>query len=75
MRIYAREVFSEFCATNPFPIPQTTSLDRLRSFLEAIGREPDRPAKFMGIEALPKRVTRMAADVDAIKAYIAQHCT
>jgi threonine synthase len=44
------------------------------TIVEALGREPDRPAKFDGIEALPKRVTRMAADVDAIKAYIAQHC-
>ena len=44
------------------------------TIVEALGREPDRPAKFEGIEALPKRVTRMAADVDAIKAYIAQHC-
>ncbi len=44
------------------------------TIVEALGREPDRPAKFEGIEALPKRVTRMAADVDAVKAYIAQHC-
>jgi len=44
------------------------------TIVEALGREPDRPARFEGIEALPKRVTRMAADVDAVKAYIAQHC-
>ncbi len=44
------------------------------TIVEALGREPDRPAKFEGIEALPKRVTRMAADVDGIKNYIAQHC-
>ncbi|MBT9508540.1 threonine synthase [Rhodoferax sp.] len=44
------------------------------TIVEALGREPDRPAKFLGIEDLPKRVTRMAADADAIKAYIAQHC-
>src|SRR5512133_1745766 len=44
------------------------------TIVEAIGREPDRPAKFRGIEALPKRVTRMAADVGAVKAYIAEHC-
>jgi threonine synthase len=44
------------------------------TIVEALGREPDRPAKFMGIEALPKRVTRMAADVEAVKAYIAEHC-
>jgi threonine synthase len=44
------------------------------TIVEALGREPDRPAKFKGIEALPKRVTRMAADVNAVKAYIVQHC-
>jgi threonine synthase len=44
------------------------------TIVEALGREPDRPVKFEGIEALPKRVIRMTADVDAVKAYIAQHC-
>jgi len=44
------------------------------TIVEALGREPDRPAKFVGIEALPKRVTRMAADVAQIKAYIAEQC-
>ncbi|MES2877051.1 MAG: threonine synthase [Pseudomonadota bacterium] len=44
------------------------------TIVEALGREPDRPAKFEGIEALPKRVTRMAADANAIKTFIAQHC-
>jgi threonine synthase len=41
---------------------------------EALGQEPTRPAKFNGIEALPKRVHVMKADVAQIKAYIAQHC-
>ncbi len=45
------------------------------TIVEALGREPDRPAQFEGIEALPKRVTRMAADVAAVKAYIARHCS
>ncbi len=44
------------------------------TIVEALGREPDRPAKFEGIEALPKRVTSMRADVTAIKACIAQNC-
>ena len=44
------------------------------TIVEALGREPDRPAKFDGIEALPKRVTRMAADAQAVKAFVAQHC-
>jgi threonine synthase len=44
------------------------------TLVEALGREPERPPKFEGIEDLPKRVTRMAADANAIKAYIVQHC-
>ncbi len=40
---------------------------------EALGREPERPAGFVGIEALPKRFTVVAADVDAIKRYIEAH--
>jgi len=44
------------------------------TLVEALGREPDRPVKFEGIEALPKRVLVMPKSVDAVKAYIAQHC-
>ena len=41
---------------------------------EALGREPDRPAKFDGIEALPKRVVVMQSDAQTVKDYIAEHC-
>jgi threonine synthase len=44
------------------------------TIVEALGREPQRPAKFEGIEALPKRVQVMPADVAQVKAYIAAHC-
>jgi len=44
------------------------------TLVEALGREPDCPAKFEGIEALPKRVLVMPKSVDAVKAYIAKHC-
>ena len=44
------------------------------TIVEALGRQPERPAKFEGIEALPKRVLVMDADVSAIKALIAQEC-
>ncbi|MDZ7938659.1 MAG: threonine synthase [Rhodoferax sp.] len=44
------------------------------TIVEALGREPDRPAKFEGIEALPKRVQVMDADVAAIKALVASEC-
>ena len=41
---------------------------------EALGRQPERPAKFEGIEDLPKRVVVMESDVENVKAYIQQHC-
>jgi threonine synthase len=44
------------------------------SIVEALGHEPDRPARFRGIEQLPKRVTVMPADVEAVKGFIARHC-
>ena len=44
------------------------------TLVEALGREPDRPAKFVGIEALPKKVKVMPMSADAVKTYIAQHC-
>jgi threonine synthase len=44
------------------------------TIVEALGQEPTRPAKFEGIEALPKRVHVMRADVAQIKVYISQHC-
>ncbi|NIC42720.1 threonine synthase [Aquabacterium sp. A08] len=44
------------------------------TIVEALGREPERPAKFEGIEALPKRVQVMPSDVAQVKAYIAAHC-
>ncbi len=44
------------------------------TLVEALGHEPARPERFEGIEALPKRVVRLPADVEAVKAYIAQNC-
>jgi len=40
---------------------------------EALGQLPTRPARFEGIEALPKRVKVMAADADLIKRYISEN--
>ena len=40
---------------------------------EALGHVPERPAKFEGIEELPKRVKLLPADAAVIKRYIADH--
>lgn len=42
------------------------------TIVEAIGREPDRPARLQGIEKLPRRCSDLPADVDAVKRYIAE---
>jgi threonine synthase len=44
------------------------------TLVEALGLEPHRPAKFEGIEALPKRVLVLPKSVEAVKNYIQQHC-
>ncbi|HSV78597.1 MAG TPA: threonine synthase [Ramlibacter sp.] len=44
------------------------------TIVEALGREPDRPARFAGIEDLPKRVTVLPADAERVKQFIAAHC-
>ncbi|MDM7950429.1 threonine synthase [Hydrogenophaga sp.] len=44
------------------------------TIVEALGRQPDRPPQFDGIENLPKRVKVMPADTAAVQAYITQHC-
>jgi len=44
------------------------------TIVEAVGREPERPAAFAGLEDLPRRVIDLPADVDALKALIAERC-
>jgi threonine synthase len=44
------------------------------SIVEALGHEPERPAKFDGIEKLPRRVTVLPADAAAVKDFIVKHC-
>ncbi|RCW76214.1 threonine synthase [Pseudorhodoferax soli] len=44
------------------------------TIVEALGRAPERPARFEGIENLPRRVQRVPADADFVKRYIAEHC-
>ena len=40
---------------------------------EALGREPERPPGFEGIEERPKRFTVLGADVLAVKRYLQDH--
>jgi len=40
---------------------------------EAIGREPDRPAAFRGIEELPQRYERLSADPERLRQYLQAH--
>ena len=44
------------------------------TIVEALGRQPERPAQFEGIESLPRRVTVMAASTAAVQQFIAGHC-
>ena len=44
------------------------------TIVEALGREPERPARFQGIEQLPRRVTVLPPDVQQVKDYIAAQC-
>ena len=44
------------------------------TIVEALGREPERPARFAGLEQLPRRVTVLPADAAKVKDFIAAHC-
>jgi threonine synthase len=40
---------------------------------EALGRLPDCPASFIGVEDLPQRVVEMPVDTHQVKTFIATH--
>ncbi|WP_028998100.1 threonine synthase [Azohydromonas australica] len=44
------------------------------TIVEALGREPERPAAHVGIEDLPKRFAVLPADADKVKALIELEC-
>jgi threonine synthase len=44
------------------------------TIVEALGREPLRPAAMVGIESLPQRVEVMAANVELVKDFVVRHC-
>ena len=43
------------------------------TIVEAIGREPERPAAYAGLEARPQRFEVLPADADAVKSFVARH--
>jgi len=43
------------------------------TIVEALGHEPERPARFQGIEDLPRRATVLAADAAQVKEFVAAH--
>lgn len=45
------------------------------AIVEALGRQPERPAALVGLEDLPQRLTTLDADAAAVKAFIAAHVT
>jgi threonine synthase len=45
------------------------------SIREALGRDPELPPGLEPLEGLPQRVEVMPADVQAVKAFIAAHCS
>ena len=44
------------------------------TMVEALGRKPNRPAKYAGIEQLPQRVATLTTSVDRLKDTIAKAC-
>ena len=66
------KVAREFLEPNVPMIVLETALPAkfAETIVEALGREPDRPAALQGIEKLPKRFQVMKADAEAVKKYI-----
>jgi threonine synthase len=45
------------------------------TIVEAIGREPERPAAYAGLEARPQRFEALPTDAEAVKSFIARHAS
>jgi threonine synthase len=43
------------------------------TIVEALGHEPDRPERFVGIEDLPRHVVELTGGVEGLKAVIEAH--
>ncbi len=74
------KVAREFLAQHPQPgvamivLETALPIKFAATIVQALGLEPTRPAQFESIEALPKRVVHLPADVAQVKAYIAKAC-
>jgi threonine synthase len=67
-RTYMQEATPMLVLETALPIKFAATL------VEALGQEPDRPARFEGMEALPRRVQVMPVDVQRVKQLIETHC-
>ncbi|MCL2022131.1 MAG: threonine synthase [Betaproteobacteria bacterium] len=68
----ALEVTEDGRDEEPVIVLETAQAAKFSATLEeALGHSPSRPAELAGLEALPQKVTLMAADIEAIKAFIA----
>lgn len=75
----ARE-YLKHCAPSDAQVPMVVLETALPikfadTIVQALGKEPSRPAQFEGIERLPRRVHTVSADVSQIKAYIQAQCS
>lgn len=62
-------------ATVPMIVLETAlPIKFAETIVEALGRQPDRPPQFDGIEQLPRRVAELPADTAAVQAFIAERC-
>jgi len=70
------KVAREHCASGvPMIVLETALPVKFAATIqEALGRVPDRPARYEGIEALPRRVATLPADAACVKDFIAGHC-
>ncbi len=67
-RAYMQEATPMLVLETALPIKFAATL------VEALGQEPDRPARFEGMESLPRRVQVMPVDVQRVKQLIETHC-
>jgi threonine synthase len=55
------------CVETALPVKFTATIR------EALGREPDRPAVYAGLEGRPQRSVTLPADAGRVMAYVAEH--